>query len=271
MELNYPHKKWMRDIILWASVTELANAQQGPAVVLQLFGVAREIADQLDDQTLQYGTTTPDADGHMVQLSGIAVSLRGLFRKLAPLGYENGSRAIYNLLSFRRQPNEAVDIALSRFDIVRLRAQNEGQFELPPTSAAYMLLTSFGIPPLTWSTFLVPTQCNLPVTDQQLTDMQEYIRRQSHLLEHGSIANIGNSAGQQNHFAQQQMFMTQALQGSGTMFGGFADVQSVPQYDGNYMSNPGGGCCPSLPMDMVYALQTPVAPGTECDTCGMFV
>eukprot|EP00975_Prorocentrum_lima_P002143 464800-Prorocentrum_lima.AAC.1 len=43
-ESQYPFQDWLVDVRLWASSTDVAENNRAPLVVLQLHGLAREIA-----------------------------------------------------------------------------------------------------------------------------------------------------------------------------------------------------------------------------------
>ena len=47
---QYPFKKWKRDLLMWASTTDLDHMQIGPAMVLRLDGVSREIGNYMAEQ-----------------------------------------------------------------------------------------------------------------------------------------------------------------------------------------------------------------------------
>eukprot|EP00974_Lingulodinium_polyedra_P131668 11218684-Lingulodinium_polyedra.AAC.1 len=50
MEHAYSFRKWARDISLWPLIAELSQQKQAVAVVMQLKGVAREMAANLDHE-----------------------------------------------------------------------------------------------------------------------------------------------------------------------------------------------------------------------------
>ena len=178
---------------MWSASTDLEQAQQGPAVILRLSGGAREMRRTLDCTIAAYGATVDLQDGNgPVQITGLATVLRGLSREYAPLDYEASITAMSDLLSFRKTAQESVDISLSRFSSIRQRANMEGQ-GLPPAYTAYILMKGLHIQPLMWVNFLAPIQGSMPITDVEVSQLIQHIRRQGHLLERGSV--LTDSAG----------------------------------------------------------------------------
>ena len=47
LKVEYQSRDWAQDVLLWSLVTDLNEQQQGPAVVLQLHGVARKVRRQV--------------------------------------------------------------------------------------------------------------------------------------------------------------------------------------------------------------------------------
>eukprot|EP00974_Lingulodinium_polyedra_P105829 10245261-Lingulodinium_polyedra.AAC.1 len=48
MESSYSLRHWTRDIALWCLSTDIVEARQAPAVVLQLRGAARDMAHDIE-------------------------------------------------------------------------------------------------------------------------------------------------------------------------------------------------------------------------------
>eukprot|EP00974_Lingulodinium_polyedra_P037853 3629930-Lingulodinium_polyedra.AAC.1 len=48
MESSYSFRRWTRDIALWSLSTDVAEAKQAPAIVLQFRGAARDMAQDID-------------------------------------------------------------------------------------------------------------------------------------------------------------------------------------------------------------------------------
>ena len=54
-EASYSFRDWIQDIQLWCMSTDVPALQQAPLVVLQLGGLARELAREVPAQVLQNG------------------------------------------------------------------------------------------------------------------------------------------------------------------------------------------------------------------------
>ena len=163
---------------MWSLVTDRQQHQQGPAVVFQLSGTAREVCREVDADRIAHGGNV----GQAKFLSGLGVILRALTRKFGELEYETNIITMHTLLHFTQGQGETIDQTLSRFDVVRHRAANHGGLEPGPSGAAYLLMNALKIPPGMWASFLQPIEGRLPETEDQLNELLGYIRRQSHLI-----------------------------------------------------------------------------------------
>eukprot|EP00974_Lingulodinium_polyedra_P031011 2984408-Lingulodinium_polyedra.AAC.1 len=59
-------------------------------------------------------------------------------------------------------PAESIDDAVSRFEMVRGRAEEQGEFDIGVGALAWMFLTQLGIPRSQWPTLLFPFAGQLP-------------------------------------------------------------------------------------------------------------
>ncbi|CAE7876313.1 NPF8.5, partial [Symbiodinium necroappetens] len=121
MEGSMPFRSWMQDLMLWTICTDLNPAQQCAAIISQLGGAARELARTLTPAEVYQGGII---NGQ--QLDPVSFLLHGLQVRFAPLDEENRLRAAQDLLSFSRRSGESVDTLISRFEITRQRARDEG-------------------------------------------------------------------------------------------------------------------------------------------------
>ena len=183
--------------MLWSTATDIDEGRKAAAVVLRLGGTARQLAREVDLHTLTNGANIDTGDGNGPQpFSGLAVLLRGLSRKYAPLGAEVTIKAVTEFMMFRRLPHEDIDNALMRFDLLRMRANGEG-FTMNALATSWYLLNALQVPHSQWPMLLSPLNGNLPQDDQQLNGLQSYLRRQGHLLETRSPYNVNNAHRQQ--------------------------------------------------------------------------
>ena len=107
---QYPFRHWYADVANWAAATDIDAVRQAPAVAMQLGGLARAIAREIDVVTLQNGRIEDIGDGMGTQpISGLAVLLLQLQKRFDPLSVEQGIAAIAELLQFNKMQGETVD------------------------------------------------------------------------------------------------------------------------------------------------------------------
>ena len=86
---NYPFQDWIADLRLWEQSTDLQQRQHGPAVVLALTGLPREIAREVPAEQLANGAWIDINDGHgYIWHSGLDLLIHGISKKCAPLQVE---------------------------------------------------------------------------------------------------------------------------------------------------------------------------------------
>ena len=157
-------------------------------VVLNLGGSARLSASELDPVLLQNGQQELGPHGQFIQVPGLAILLRHLSQRFAPLADESSMKGITDLMSFGRLPSESIDAALVRFETCVDRARDLSNFTLSFPGLAWMLLSAFRVPTNMWTQLLAPTQGNLPQNAAEYASLLSYLRRQGHLLEGGHMS-----------------------------------------------------------------------------------
>ena len=96
-------------------------------------------------------------DGRGIRhVTGMALIIRGLSKKFAPLPIDTHLQSIDELHHIHRERGESVDGYLSRFEPLMFRAPPCGNFDLGPTGTAWLLLTGLGIGPQGWVALLQP-------------------------------------------------------------------------------------------------------------------
>ena len=121
-EAQYPLWVWAQDLNIWTMATELPQARQGPAVVMQLGGTAKVMCREMDPQELQNGINEADLiNGGFIHVTGVALVLRLLILRFGELEEEKDVRMIAQLFTFSRAQGENIDQTLTRFDLVRHR------------------------------------------------------------------------------------------------------------------------------------------------------
>ena len=109
-------------MVLWAGATDLEAERRGPAVAMQVHGAAREVVREIPAELLRNGRV--NAQGQME--TGLMVLMRTLAERYSPLEVESSTRSIAELINLRRIHGESMDSYLTRFDVLRNRAQNRG-------------------------------------------------------------------------------------------------------------------------------------------------
>ena len=182
--------------------TDLPERSQGPAVLLQLGGMAREIAMEMNPADIQNGALVDWEDGNgPILTSGLYILIYTLSKRFADLAVESSISAIQNLWNFSRRGGEAIDQILSRFEVTKKRANDQGNFQMGLSGEAWILLRALHIHPNSWTQFLAPCGGTLPTTDQQYREMLTLIRRTYHLHEPRGLAAAGTAGMRGAHLA----------------------------------------------------------------------
>ena len=122
-EHSYSFREWLVDVRLWQDTTEIAERQQGPLVVLHLGGLANQIGKSMRPEQLRDGGVFDLGDGRgAVQQTGLNLLIALLRARFADLTIETSLRAMDVFDSFNRQPQERIDEALTRFELLRQKA-----------------------------------------------------------------------------------------------------------------------------------------------------
>ena len=177
-------------MVLWAGATDLEAERHGPAVAMQVHGAAREVVREIPAELLRNGRV--NAQGQVE--TGLMVLMRTLAERYSPLEVESSTRSIAELINLRRIHGESMDSYLTRFDVLRNRAQNRGNMQMGIPGLAWMLLNGLRATPDVWDRALMPFNGNLPQDNAQLAMLIERLRRQGHLHEQHGIAQLGREA-----------------------------------------------------------------------------
>ena len=186
MEGRYPFRFWSRDLLNWAILNnDLEPPRQAAAVLGELRGSAQEFAREIPPQIILQGGMVGGT-----QVDPLTYVVTHLAERFAVLGEESRLAAMTELMTFSRRQGETIDQLLSRFDLVRQRAQDLGGFGLTPEGFSWLLLRACGVNDTQLLQLLHPLQGRLPQNLQQYRELQQSLRRMGHILEH-SPANIG--------------------------------------------------------------------------------
>ena len=253
METTLPFRTWMQDLMLWTICTDMTGPQQAAAIISQIGGAARDLARTLMPAEVYNGGVINDQ-----QLDPVSFLLHGLSARFAPLDEENRLRAAQDLLSFTRKPNETVDALISRFDITRQRAQNEGGGMMSLETASLILLRSCGVSGEQFQALTTPFGLRLPTNEAEFSQMCHHLRRMAHIVErHPNNIASGLRQPQQSHHSH--AFLAEADTGSSHS----AEHWVAPDQAGLDQS---GGSMSAGTMDWAFAALTAEASGTDSDT-----
>ena len=86
-----------------------------------------------------------------------------------PLLQEQQLSAMLEFFHFKRHHAEPIDAVLSRYELIRHRAQQLGHLEVNSVGASLMLLNILHIPRSAWQLILQPTQGQFPEDAEQYT------------------------------------------------------------------------------------------------------
>ena len=178
LERVYPFRHWQKDVELWSAGTDVLEVRQGPLRAARLGGMARSIAHTLTMTTLQHGTWVQG-----VQMTGMQVLLRGLARRFAPFTAETASRSMMEYLGFRRGNAETIDEAISWWELLAVRAEEQAGFSIGPPGATLLLFVALGMPEYTWWHYLSPTNGDFPTTVEELTEITQKLCKERHIAE----------------------------------------------------------------------------------------
>ena len=206
MEQSLPFRTWMQDLMLWTICTDMEPHQQCAAIISQLGGAARELARNITPQEVYNGGMI-----NGVQLDPVSFLLHGLQMRFAPLDEETRLRATQDLLAFARRPGESIDALISRFELTRARARNEGGGTLGVETASLLLLRACGVNTQQFQVLTQPFGLRLPTTEAELAQMCHHLRRMGHIVERHPQSIATGLRGPQS---SQQAFVAEADTGS---------------------------------------------------------
>ena len=115
------------------------------------------------------------------QLDLVSYLLVALQDWFAALDEETRLQSMTEMLAFTRRPGESINALLSRCEIVKMRAAQEGQFVMSVEGCALQLLRACSARPDHLVLLLQPFGDLMPAVEQQLQLLTQQLRRQGHL------------------------------------------------------------------------------------------
>ena len=168
---QYTLRSWLSDVLMWSSATDVEVERQGPAVALQITGVARDLIREINPQHLREGIHEQG-----VHIPGLMLLCRTLANHFAPLESELQDRAMAELMNFARMGHETIDVSLTRFEVLRHRAAQRGGLNTT-TTLSYLLLNGLRLRPEQWERALMPLDGQLPHDDAAFQQLFDRLRR----------------------------------------------------------------------------------------------
>ena len=184
-ERHYSFRAYIVDLMHWVMVSDYQPHQQAASILRSLTGAAREITRTVTGPEIMNGGIH-----NGVAYDPVGYIIAGLRSRFGQLDEETRMSAMNEMLAFARRPGENINMILSRYDLVRGRARNEGQFVMAVEGCAMQLLRACGTNPTQMMQLLQPLNYRLPNSEEEFTMMRDTMRRIGHVLEH-SPNNIG--------------------------------------------------------------------------------
>ena len=170
-------------------LTDLAPHQQAAAIIMRLGGQAREFARCMSPQEIIAGGWRGG-----VLYDPVTYLLGALQLRFANLEEETRLQSMTEMLAFARRQGEVINALLTRYEVVRQRAANEGRFVMSVEGSALQILRAVGCHANQLTLLLHQFGGRLPNTDAELNQLITQIRRQEHIRE-GALGNIATLLG----------------------------------------------------------------------------
>ena len=183
---RYTFQMWNRDVLLWSIANgDIEPHRQAALLLSQLRGGARELTRDIPTTVITQGTIY---NGN--QVDGFAFIMGILTERYGPIGEEQRLKVAKELMDFDRKPHEKIDDLLTRFEIVRHRANEVGNCQMSIDLLSYMLLRACRVTEQQFLMLTEPTGGRLPTTDAEYRNMYAALRRLGHVIEntHDNIA-----------------------------------------------------------------------------------
>ena len=163
---QYTFRAYMTDLSLWIMLTDLEPWRQCAAIIMRLGGAAREFGRGITPQEMSTGGIL-NGD----QVDPVTFVIGSLHARFAPLEEESRLQSMTEMWAFARRPGEGINALLSRYEQIRARAANEGQFVMSIEGCSLQLLRAVGIRPNHLYTLLQPFEGQLPRTEREFSRM----------------------------------------------------------------------------------------------------
>ena len=196
MQPRFPFREWARQVMIWSILVDLPPARKAAWVTLHLGGQAQRLAMSIPPQAMVNGGII---NGQ--QVDALTFLMHSLSERYAPLGEESRLKAMTEIFMFQRQNGETIDDLLTRFDITRQVAANDGGVGLNTKGLSWFLLKACKVTDQQLLTLLQPFNGQYPNDDNEFSQLCTSIRRMGHVLEghSGNVASVLRGPDQGAH------------------------------------------------------------------------
>jgi hypothetical protein len=178
-ENSYSFKTWTRDLLLWTIANgDIEPHRQAAMILGQLKGAAQTLTREIPINIIMNGGVL---NGNHVD--GPTYILNLLSERYAQLGEESRLRTTTNLMQFRKRHNERIDDLLTRFDVLRQRAETQGGIDMNYEALTWLLLSACNPNEHQLLMLLQDFRGRYPTTEQEYRTLTQSLRRMGHILE----------------------------------------------------------------------------------------
>ena len=206
MENSYPFSTWQREVLMWSIAnSDIEPHRQAAMLIMQLRGGARDLTRELPVNVIMNGAPL---NGN--QVDGMTYVMNLLAERYGQLGEELRLKVIKEFMDFDRKHHENIDELLTRFEIVRSRANDLGNFNMSYEGISYMLLRACKVNDQQFIMLTQPTQGRLPNNEPEYRGLFSALRRLGHVVEHhhdniaSGLRHKGRGRGDHYHATTEQ-------------------------------------------------------------------
>jgi len=204
MEPRVCFRDWAWQVMVWSIYSDLDHRRKAAALVLQLRGGALQLVRSLPPQTLLLGGMV-----NGVATDPMTYIMHALSERYSRLGEETRLSAIAELFNFNRHGSERIDDLLTRFDVLRERAEADGQMQINIQGMVWLLLRACHVTDQQLMALLQPFGGLFPADAAQYTILITHLRRMGHIVENapGNIAQqLRRPQGSQAYFTDADVY-----------------------------------------------------------------
>ena len=169
-------KEYIKKLENWIQLTDLKPHKICTAIIMNLRGLAHEVGDAM---TLTEREEVTLVNGRY--LTPVETLLYKIRCALGSTIEEAQHRIIHEWRNFKRQQGEPVDAFILRFELARMRAENEGGIVSTPTDLCDRLLSQVGMSQVERFFLLQMFDFKYPTTMEGYDAVLQKVRRMSRM------------------------------------------------------------------------------------------